>query len=48
MTVTGSIDPARLLEEQLALASTDLLRGLLQAFVITLMSAEVDAVCGAA
>src|SRR5215211_1184119 len=44
MTVTGSIDPARLLEEQLAQASPDLLRELLQAFVNTLMS--VDAVCG--
>src|SRR5215218_2633716 len=44
MTVTGSIDPARLLEEQLAQASPDLLRELLQAFVNTLMSA--DAVCG--
>ncbi len=39
MTVTGSIDPARLLEEQLAQASLDLLRKLLQAFVNTLMSA---------
>ncbi len=48
MTVTGSIDPARLLEEQLAQASPDLLRELLQAFVNTLMSAEADAVCGAA
>jgi len=42
MTVTGSIDPARLLEEQLAQASPDLLRELLQAFVNTLMSAEAD------
>src|SRR5438128_9599904 len=48
MTVTGSIDPAHLLEEQLAQASPDLLRELLQAFVNTLMSAEADAVCGAA
>src|SRR5215204_3914446 len=48
MTVTGSIDPGRLLEEQLAQASPDLLRELLQAFVNTLMSAEADAVCGAA
>ncbi len=48
MTVTGSIDPARLLEEQLAQASPDLLRELLQAFVNTLMSAEADAVRGAA
>ena len=48
MTVTPSIDPARLLEEQLAQASPDLLRELLTLFVNTLMSAEADAVCGAA
>jgi transposase-like protein len=48
MTVDPSIDPARLLEEQLAQASPDLLRELLTTFVNTLMSAEADAVCGAA
>ncbi len=48
MTVTPSIDPARLLEEQLAQARPDLLRELLTTFVNTLMSAEADAVCGAA
>jgi putative transposase len=48
MTVTPSIDPARLLEEQLAQASPDLLRELLTTFVNTLMSAEADSVCGAA
>jgi putative transposase len=48
MTVTPSIDPARLLEEQLAQASPDLLRELLTTFINTLMSAETDAVCGAA
>ena len=48
MTVEPSIDPARLLEEQLAQASPDLLRELLTTFVNTLMSAEADAVCGAA
>jgi putative transposase len=48
MTVPPSIDPARLLEEQLAQASPDLLRELLQTFVNTLLSAEADAVCGAA
>jgi Transposase, Mutator family len=48
MTVTSRIDPARLLEEQLAQASPDLLRELLTTFVNTLMSAESDAVCGAA
>jgi putative transposase len=48
MTVTPSIDSARLLEEQLAQASPDLLRELLTTFVNTLMSADADAVCGAA
>jgi transposase-like protein len=48
MTVHPSIDPARLLEEQLAQASPDLLRELLTTLVNTLMSAEADAVCGAA
>jgi transposase-like protein len=48
MTVTPSIDPAGLLEEQLAQASPDLLRELLTVFVNTLMSGEADAVCGAA
>jgi hypothetical protein len=47
MTVNPSIDLARLLEEQLAQASPDLLRELLTTFVNTLMSAEADAVCGA-
>ena len=48
MTVDPSIDPARMLEEQLAQASPDLLRELLTTFINTLMSAEADAVCGAA
>lgn len=47
MTVPSSIDPARLLEEQLDQASPDLLRSLLQTFINTLLSAEADAVCGA-
>jgi putative transposase len=47
MTVNPSIDPARLLEEQLAQASPDLLRELLGKFINTLLSAEADAVCGA-
>src|SRR3954471_17115025 len=47
MTAGPSIDPARLLEEQLAQASPDLLRELLQTFINTLLSAEADAVCGA-
>ena len=47
MTVDPSIDPARLLEEQLAQASPDLLRELMQTFLNTLMSAQADSVCGA-
>jgi transposase-like protein len=47
MTVPPSIDPARLLEEQLDQASPDLLRELMQYFLNTLMSAQADAVCGA-
>lgn len=47
MTVKPSIDPARLLEEQLDQASPDLLRSMLQTFVNTLLSAEADSVCGA-
>src|SRR5829696_823225 len=47
MTVTTSIDPARLLEEQLASASPDLLCTMLATFINTLMSAEADALCGA-
>src|SRR4051794_10100893 len=46
MTVTPSTDPARLLEEQLAQASPDLLRELLGTFINTLLS-EAAAVCGA-
>jgi transposase-like protein len=47
MTVRSGIDPARLLEEQLAQASPDLLRELLGTFINTLLSAEADAACGA-
>ena len=48
MTVNPSIDPARMLEEQLAQASPDLLRDLLGTFIQTLLSADADAVCGGA
>ena len=48
MTVTASIGPTCLLAEQPAPASRDPLRELLTTFVNTLMSAEADAVCGAA
>lgn len=47
MTVNTSIDPVRLLDEQLAQASPDLLRELLTTFINTLMSAQADVVCGA-
>ena len=48
MTAPSSIDPAHFLHEQLAQASPDLLRQMLTTFIDTLMSAEADAVCGAA
>ncbi len=48
MTAPSSIDPARFLSEQLQSASPDLLRSMLTTFINTLMSAEADAVCGAA
>jgi Transposase and inactivated derivatives len=47
VTAPSSIDPTQFLHEQLAQASPDLLRSMLTTFVNTLMSAEVDAVCGA-
>jgi putative transposase len=47
MAATPSIDPARLLEEQLESASPDLLRSLLSTFIQALMSADADAMCGA-
>ena len=47
MTAKPSIDPARMLHDQLESASPDLLRSLLMTFVDTLMSAEADAICGA-
>jgi transposase-like protein len=48
MTAPSSIDPARLLHEHLASASPDLLRSMPTTFINTLISAEADAVCGAA
>ena len=47
MTVNSSIDPARLLQEELSQASPDLLRELLTTFINTLLSAQADTVCGA-
>jgi putative transposase len=48
MTAGPIIDPARFLEEHLAQASPDLLRDMLSSFIHALMSADADAVCGAA
>jgi len=48
MTVAPSIDPARFLHEHLEQASPDLLRDMLAVFINTLLSADADAVCGAA
>lgn len=47
MTSVQPIDPTKLLSDQLAGASPDLLRNLLSTFVQTIMSAEADALCGA-
>ena len=47
MTSSHPIDVEKLLDDQLAAASPDLLRGLLSTFIQALMSAEADAVCGA-
>jgi putative transposase len=48
MTAPKSVDPAGFLREQLASASPDLLRAMVKTFADALMSAEADAVCGAA
>jgi putative transposase len=48
MTAGPSIDPAQILSEHLAQASPDLMRELLTTFVNALLSADADAVCGAA
>ena len=48
MTAPKSVDPAAFLREQLATASPDLLREMVKTFADALMSAEADALCGAA
>ena len=48
MAAGSSIDVTGWLEEQLAQASPDLLRSMMQTFAEALMGADVDAVCGAA
>jgi len=47
MTSSHPIDVERLLADQLASASPDLLRGLLSTFIAALMNAEADGLCGA-
>ena len=47
MTSPHHVDGEKLLADQLAAASPDLLRGLLSTFIQALMSAEADALCGA-
>ncbi len=47
MTAGPSIDPERFLHEQLAQASPDLMRDMLETFINTLLSAQADSVCGA-
>ena len=46
--LTKTLDPGEFLHDQLAQASPDLMRELLTTFVNALLSAEADAVCGAA
>ena len=48
MTATPSIDLPGWMAEQLSQASPDLLRAMVQTFAEALMSADADAVCGAA
>jgi transposase-like protein len=48
MTATPSIDPTEFLQDHLGQASPDLMRDLLTMFVNALLSAEAEAVCGAA
>src|ERR1700739_2060933 len=47
MATGRSIDVSGWLEEQLAQASPDLLRAMVQTFAEALMGAEADAICGA-
>ena len=47
MAVPGSVDAAGFVREHLESASPDVLRAMVKTFAEALMSAEVDAVCGA-
>lgn len=48
MTATPSIDMSAWVEQQVGQASPDLLRNMIKTFAEAMMSAEADAVCGAA
>ena len=48
MTAPFSIGPVDFLHEHLTQASPDLMRQMLTTFINTLLSADADAVCGAA
>ena len=48
MAARPSVDVPGWLDDQLAAASPDLLRAMLKTFVEALLSADADAVCGAA
>ncbi|MFH5246099.1 IS256 family transposase [Antrihabitans spumae] len=47
MTSVQPIDPSKMLSDQLAVASPDLLRNMMSTFIQALMSAEAESVCGA-
>ena len=47
MTASPSIDSEQFLHEQLAQASPDLMRQMLETFINSLLSAQADSVCGA-
>jgi putative transposase len=47
MAAPHSVDPAQLLQEQLASASPDLVREMIATFANAMMSAQADQVCGA-
>ena len=47
MAAPHSVDPAQLLEQQLASASPDLLREMVMVFANAMMPAQADQVCGA-
>jgi transposase-like protein len=47
MTAEPSIDPEQFLHEQLAQASPDLMRQMLETFINALLSGQADSVCGA-